>query len=97
MEHPLQADVACRNTLYNATPQSGAEAYAELSRHGVGALRIELLEESGEELDKLVAAYQDLIAGRISGGDVWRALHAVNRVGITRGTLEAPRNPLTIL
>ena len=34
-EHTLQADVACRNTLYNATPQSGAETVSELIARGV--------------------------------------------------------------
>lgn len=97
MEHPLQADVACRNTLYNAVPQSGAEAYAELARRGIGAIRIELLEEDAAALQKTVAAYQDLIAGRTGGGQVWRMLSAANRVGVTRGTMEAPRNPLNIL
>ncbi|TVP97584.1 MAG: U32 family peptidase [Planctomycetaceae bacterium] len=97
MEHPLQADVACRNTLYNAVPQSGAEAFAELAKHGIGSIRVELLEEPEEELRKTVQAYQNLIAGNMTGGQVWRSLHAANRVGVTRGTLEAARNPLTIL
>jgi len=97
MEHPLQADVACRNTLYNAVAQSGAEAVAGLMQRGVGSLRIELLQESPAELAKTVAAYQDLIAGKLDGQQVWKRLQAANRVGVTRGTLEAARNPLAIL
>ncbi len=97
MEHPLQADVACRNTLYNAVPQSGAEAYEDLAARGIGAVRVELLEQTAAELRPVVQAYQDLIAGRTSGGEVWRLLKASNRVGVTRGTLEAARNPLAIL
>lgn len=97
MEHPLHADVACRNTLYNAVPQSGAEAYEDLAARGIGAIRVELLEQTAEELRPVVKAYQDLIAGRTSGGEVWRLLKASNRVGVTRGTLEAARNPLAIL
>ena len=30
MEHPLVADVGCRNTLFNAVPQSGAEIVPQL-------------------------------------------------------------------
>jgi U32 family peptidase len=97
MQHPLQADVACRNTLYNAAAQSGAEAVAELIERGVGSLRIELLEETGAELLKTVTAYRDLIAGKLDGREVWRQLRAANRVGVTRGTLEAARNPLAII
>jgi len=97
MGHPLHADVACRNTLYNAVPQSGAEAFADLAGRGVGAVRVELLGETGTELRRVVTAYQDLIAGRVTGGEVWRILKASNRVGVTRGTLEAARNPLAII
>ena len=43
MEHPLVADVGCRNTLFNATPQSGAEAANALLREGVRHFRVELL------------------------------------------------------
>jgi putative protease len=32
-----------------------------------------------------------------SGRDVWTDLKAMNRVGVTRGTLEEKRNPLAIL
>ncbi|MEM0927217.1 MAG: DUF3656 domain-containing protein, partial [Planctomycetota bacterium] len=35
MEHTLQADVACRNTLYNAKPQSGAEIVPDLLSRSV--------------------------------------------------------------
>ena len=34
-EHPLHADVGCRNTLFNAVPQSGAEVVASLVERGV--------------------------------------------------------------
>jgi putative protease len=44
-----------------------------------------------------VAAYRDLLAGRTTGREVWRALNAANRVGVTRGTLEEKRNPLALL
>ena len=35
MEHPLTADVGCRNTLFNAQPQSAAEVVPELLARGV--------------------------------------------------------------
>ena len=42
-------------------------------------------------------AYRDLLAGRVTGKEVWTALKALNRVGVTRGTLEERRNPLAIV
>ncbi len=95
--HPLKADVGCRNTLFNAVPQSGAEVVPALVSRGVRHFRIELLDdESPEQIARTLALYRDLIAGRVRGTDVWTALKAVNRIGITRGTLEQRRDPLAI-
>lgn len=97
MEHPLAADVGCRNTLFNATPQSSAEVVPELVLRGIRQLRIEFLNESPSEMRQVMESYRDLITGRISGQTVWATLKAMNRVGVTRGTLEERRNPLAIL
>ena len=87
-EHRLEADVACRNTLYNATPQSGAEAVPDLIRHGVRDFRIELLDESADAAARTIGLYHRLLTDDVSPGEVWRSLRATNRVGVTRGTLE---------
>jgi putative protease len=96
-EHTLQADVACRNTLYNATPQSGAEIAGELVQRHVGWFRIELLEEDSEQSQLTISMYRRLLRGEMPARDVWRQLQATNRLGVTRGTLESRRNPLAIL
>ena len=97
VDHLLTADVGCRNTLFNAVSQSAAEAVPDLIREGVGSLRIELLNESDTEIRTIITAYRDLLAGRITGRDVWTCLQSSNRVGVTRGTLEERRNPLAIV
>ena len=95
--HPLTADIGCRNTLFNAVAQSSAEIVPELLRAGVQRFRLELLRETSEELGELVRLYRALLFGKAEGEYVWRSLQALNRVGVTRGTLEPPRNPLAIL
>jgi U32 family peptidase len=97
MEHPLVADVACRNTLFNAVPQSAAEVVPLLLKQGVRHFRIELLHDTGEQLARTLDLYRDLLAGRVTGKEVWSRLKAANRVGVTRGTLEERRDPLAIL
>ncbi len=97
MEHPLTADVGCRNTLFNAVPQSAAEAVPALLARGLRDFRIELLRDAGGELRDLIRVYRALLDGRIAGKQVWQRLNAANRVGVTRGTLEERRNPLAIL
>ena len=98
VEHPLQADVGCRNTVFNATAQSGAEVVEPLLDLGVRRFRVELLADgSPVRLCRCVDLYRDLLAGEVSGREVWTKLKAVNRVGVTRGTLEHRRDPLAIL
>jgi len=97
VEHPLTADVGCRNTLFNSVPQSAAEAVPALLARDVRHFRVELLDESVETIGDVVRGYRDLLAGRTTGREVWGRLNAANRVGVTRGTLEERRNPLAIL
>ena len=99
MAHPLKADVGCRNTLLNAVPQSAAEAVPSLIERGIRHFRIELLDGLNEDDHPrhTISLYRDLLAGRVTGHEVWSKLRAANRVGVTRGTLEERRNPLAII
>lgn len=97
MEHTLTADVGCRNTLFNAVPQSAAEVVPELRKRGVRHFRLELLGDQGSGLHQLLNLYGELLAGSVTGKEVWSRLNATNGVGVTRGTLEERRNPLAIL
>jgi putative protease len=97
-EHPLRADVGCRNTLYNATPQSAAEVIPQLIEHGLRDFRIELVDDAEPARPaEVIALYRDLLAAKISGREVWSHLRACNRVGVTRGTLEERRDPEAVL
>ena len=88
-EHPVAADAACRNTVFAAVPQSAAEVVPSLVACGVRDFRIELLAEtSAAETENLVRLYLELIHGRITGNDAWRALQAACPGGLTRGTLQ---------
>jgi putative protease len=87
-QHPLRADVGCRNTLFNAVPQSGAGFFEDFFSAGIRTFRIELLEESYDEARRVIRAYQDLLAGRAAGAQLWRDLRASSQVGVTKGTYE---------
>ena len=96
-EHLLTADVGCRNTLFNATPQSAAEVVPSLLAKGVQDFRVEVLDDDPEQIGRVINLYRDLLAGHVAARKVWKQLQASNRVGVTRGTLEERRNPLAIL
>ena len=74
-----------------------AEITPDLVRRGVNWFRVELLEESPQDALKTVDLYQRLLKGVVDPQEVWSELKAANRLGVTRGTLEAKRNPLAIL
>ncbi|MBX3441828.1 MAG: U32 family peptidase [Planctomyces sp.] len=97
VEHPLKADIGCRNTLFNSQAQSGAEAIPELLERGVRHFRIELLDDAPDDVRTIVPLYRGLLEGRLPARRVWTELNALNRVGVTRGTLETRRDPLAIL
>jgi putative protease len=87
MEHPLKADVGCRNTLFNAVPQTGAQYFAGLMQTGLRHYRVELLEQNREEAARVIRTYQDLLIGQRGGEDIWRDLKAQSQLGVTRGTM----------
>ncbi|WP_219834366.1 U32 family peptidase [Paenibacillus sp. R14(2021)] len=87
MSHPVRVDEGCRNTVYNAIEQSGAEYMKQFRDLGVASFRIEFLEETGDKVTEVIDLYSDALAGRIGGTQVWRSLKAINQLGVTRGQL----------
>jgi putative protease len=87
-EHPLRADLGCRNTLFNARAQTAAEALPQLCKAGVGHLRLELLDESADQARLRVEQYLAALDGRLSGRELWRSEQLDSRLGVTRGSLK---------
>jgi len=85
--HPVKADVGCRNTVFHARAQSGAEYLAAFVKAGARVFRVELLDEDREQARQTLECYRELIAGRLSGAEVARRLKVVNQLGVTSGTL----------
>ncbi len=86
-EHPLKADVGCRNTLYNAVPQTAAEFLPRLLGHGARHLRIEFLDDSATSVERTLGLYRELLAGSCDAKTLWRELKASSQYGVTRGAL----------
>jgi U32 family peptidase len=85
--HPLRADVGCRNTLFNAVPQTGARFFEALRAAGLRHYRVELLEEDEAETRRVIGAYQSILTGARDGETLWRELRAQSQLGVTQGTL----------
>ncbi|MDB5052170.1 MAG: peptidase [Bacilli bacterium] len=87
MSHPVRVDEGCRNTVYNAIEQSGAEYLQQFIELGVSSYRVEFLEETSEQVIEVIELYNKALQGKISGSQVWRTLKATNQLGVTRGQL----------
>lgn len=85
--HPVKADAGCRNTVFNARAQTGAEHVPRFLAAGARRFRLEFLDESPADLAPLVERYRRLLAGEIDGATLWREFRLVNQLGVTRGQL----------
>jgi putative protease len=71
LDHPVEADVGCRNTVFHAAAQSAAHVVTALQGRGVRRFRVELVREGGEA----------------SAPEVWRTLRTEGHYGVVRGSL----------
>jgi putative protease len=85
--HLLKADAGCRNTVFNAAAQTGAEHVARLLTLGLRRFRIEFADESPEHVAQTIARYRSLLRGEITGTQLWRELKLQNQLGVTRGSM----------
>ncbi|MGC8830392.1 MAG: DUF3656 domain-containing U32 family peptidase [Verrucomicrobiia bacterium] len=86
-EHYVLADVACRNVVYNALAQTGAESFNDLYSAGARWFRIEFVDEPANVVIKTIQKYRALFDNKISGKDLWKELKLLNQIGVTRGQL----------
>jgi putative protease len=86
-QHPVKADVGCRNTVFNALAQTGAEYVSRMLDLGVRHFRLEFLNESREQVGETIMKYRQLLAGEITGQQLWRELRLLNQLGVTRGQM----------
>jgi putative protease len=88
-EHPVKADVGCRNTVFHSLAQTGAEHVSRLLALGARHFRIEFLNETPSQVAETISTYRQLLEGRITGSQVRRELKALNQLGVTRGQIGA--------
>ena len=86
-EHLVKADVGCRNTVYNAIPQSASQYLRRMLDLGVRWFRVEFLRERADDVKRLLDGYKGVLEGLGDGERLWKDLKAVHILGVTRGPL----------
>ncbi|MCC6783567.1 MAG: U32 family peptidase [Planctomycetes bacterium] len=89
-EHPVIVDAGCRNTVFNGTLQTAAGVLGAALRLGARRLRLEFVREDGAAVTGAIAAYRDLLAGRLRPPELQRALRAELRVGVLADARRGP-------
>ena len=85
--HPLKADAGCRNTVFNALAQTGAEYVSRLLALGARRFRVEFVDETPGQVERTIVKYRQLLRGEITGTQLWRELKLQNQLGVTRGQM----------
>ncbi|MBW8863999.1 MAG: hypothetical protein JF609_03565, partial [Verrucomicrobia bacterium] len=67
--------------------QTGAEFVERLMALGVRNFRVEFLNETPEEVVRVISKYRQLLRGEITGTQLWRELKLFNQLGVTRGQM----------
>jgi putative protease len=86
-EHPLKADIGCRNTVFNSMAQTGAEYVSRMIALGARHFRVEFLNEPPGQVTQTITKYRQLLRGEIDGASLWRELKLLNQLGVTRGQM----------
>jgi putative protease len=84
-DHYLKADAGCRNTVFNARAQTGAESVARLLELGVLLYRVEFMDETTDQAVRTIERYRQLLRGEIPATQLWKELKVQNQLGVTRG------------
>ena len=71
------ADMGCRNTVFASEAQSGIHSIKEWANAGVGSIRIELVDEGMDDVQKIIEAYFEVLAGNQKARNVWGVLEQV--------------------
>jgi U32 family peptidase len=87
VDHPVEADVGCRNTVFHARPQSAVQLMPQLAAAGVARFRIELVREKAADVTRLVTAYKRAIEAPARAHDVWAELRTEGGYGVVKGSL----------
>lgn len=87
-EHPVVVDVGCRNTVFNARAQTAAAHVPGLLAAGVRRFRVEFVREGAEDVRRVMVAYRELLAGRATPREAVQAVGALEKFGVTSGTLK---------
>jgi len=95
-EHPVMADVGCRNTVFGAEAQEAGPHLHAWREAGIRHFRLEFVHESGEQVERVTRLFEQALAGRMGGKQLSQELRRLAPGGTTEGSLFVPAGYLTL-
>lgn len=92
VQHPVMADVGCRNTVFEGRPQVAGLHLDDWRAAGIRHFRLEFVHETPQQVREVVVLHRDYLAGQLSAAELEEALEAVSEQGVTEGSLFVPRD-----
>ena len=87
-EHPVMADVGCRNTVFGGDAQSAAKHFGGWQEAGIQDFRLEFVHESHSDVVTVTNAWKAALNGKIDSTQLERKLREVSKT--TEGSLFVP-------
>jgi len=95
-EHPVMADVGCRNTVFGAEAQVASRHMDQLARSGITHYRLEFVHETAEDVTQVTGLFQRYFAGDLTANQLDNELQQVVKQGTTEGSLYVPDDYLSV-
>jgi putative protease len=89
-EHPVMADVGCRNTVFGSEAQEASRHLDAWLHAGIQHVRLEFVHESAEQVLRIARAFAETLTGARPAHDLTRQLQRLAPHGTTEGSLFVP-------
>ena len=95
-EHPVLADVGCRNTVFGAEAQQATDHLESWLAAGIDHYRLEFAHENADQVAQIATAFSDALGGRITPFQLGVAWRRAAPQGLTQGSLFVPADYLAL-
>ena len=90
-QHPVMADVGCRNTVFNAQAQVSASQMQNWMKTGIFHFRLEFVHQGGDDVEKITNAFASYFENKDSN-KLKSQLKTFTDQGISEGSLYVPKD-----
>jgi putative protease len=95
-QHPVMADVGCRNTVFGAEAQDASPHLERWRAAGLCHYRLEFVHETGDQVRQIAETFRAALDGKLGASELRKKLNRIAPQGVTEGSLFVPSNSAEI-